>query len=179
MKKNHNSLFLIIIFAFLSFSTKAQVDFSANHNFMAEIGLFEGGSLRYENSIFVKDNFTILGSLGISTIHTTLKKGKDYPNTLIIPFGINMVFGQSKNHFETGIGYRWGKHYYEYPRSIEFDEFQLNIGYRYQKLKENGFLFKLGLTTVVEGRNDSRHVFPSNILDRLLLSGFIGVGYGF
>ena len=175
---NQNFSFLITLFFIgLSFTTKAQINLSANHNFVTEFVIEEGFSFRFENSILVKENFMLLAYIGVSTQHTTFFSEKYYPNTIGIPVGFNLIFGQSKHHFETSIGYRWEKHYYEYPKSIRKDQYHLKLGYRYQKLKEKGIILKGGFTLGMDATYQ-----PSDLVregwDKIFIGGFLGVGYG-
>lgn len=172
-------IFFILIFllSILPKSAKSQIDLSANHNVLVQAGIYEGLSLRYENSIIVRDNFLLLGYLGISTAYHTFSSKTYYANNLGIPIGLNLIFGKSKHHFESSIGYLWQKNYFEYPRSTRDDQYQLKLGYRFQKLKAHSLIFKAGMTISFEVSNAGSD-FVLKGINRFDLGPFIGIGYG-
>ncbi len=169
--------FLIIGLSFLSLSGNSQIDLSARHNLSFEI--YNDFSLNYENSILVREKFSVLGYVGVASSLFMFNK-YDY-KTFGIPVGINMVFGKSKNHLESSLGFFWNKTLQQgRDRPLQKNYYQLKLGYRYQKLKDHNFIFKAGLTLSMEGKNEvPRDIIYSGILEKLFLGPYIGFGYGF
>ena len=173
--------FLIIGLFFLSLPIKAQIDFSGNHNLLVEYEVFHNFSLRYENSILVKDHFLVLGYVGVSS--NLFLFSKNNYKSFGIPIGLNMIFGKSKHHVESSLGYLWENHARQLDfssRSYQANYYQLKLGYRYQKIKDSGLILKIGFAASLEGKsNEPRDVVYSRIIDKLLLGPYIGFGYGF
>ncbi len=170
---------LIVGIIFISFSAKSQVGFSAHHNLLAGYDYYHGYSLQYENAILVKKNFFILGYVGV--LSDLFIDRSTNINTFGIPFGINLVLGKNKHHFESDIGFLRTKFYDKSDPSFSaysVNNYQLKLGYRFQELKSKGLIFRIGLSTSIEGENPRSDVFYSGI-ERLSLGAYIGLGYGF
>jgi hypothetical protein len=138
---------------------------------------FETLSINYERSLFlIKENIPFLLSIGFS--HTTPDFNGHGFNWYGIPVWISTYFGQSKSHFETGIGYWWTKSYNKselYKNNSRTENtFLLKAGYRFQKLKGSGLNLRIGAEFGFYRTYDTDY-WDSDFIGSLFLS----LGYSF
>ncbi|MBC7912805.1 MAG: hypothetical protein H7Y07_01665 [Pyrinomonadaceae bacterium] len=104
-------------------------------------------SLNFERRIASLDKSSLVFRAGIE--HSFPQKYGGNYKWFGIPLGASLIFGNGKNHLELGTNYCRRKVYSQNPSYPSSDsketEFQLNAGYRFQKLNQKGLNGRLGM----------------------------------
>ena len=172
--------FLLLIFSNTLNAQETTTSVSAKNAAYFEVGgngIFY--SFNYERTFFQKGIFKSAARVGACSF--PLKRGDKHYWATILPVELIGLVGRAKHHLELGAGI--SPNLMPYTNKLDpehgFGSFEpglfvpFRIGYRYQK-PEGGFLFRLGLTPVLD--------FPNKHKERLTfvpVFGGISVGKSF
>jgi hypothetical protein len=167
--KNFRTLILIICFSGNLISCFSQ-DLPVTKNALYFELLGNGGlySLNYERNFHPNIYFRI----GFETFQTTdLFYRTTTGRITAVPLMVSFLTGHKNHHFELGGGFLLGNNK-DLSGSNSIFDLTSFIGYRYQSMLTNGFLFRIGLTPFVSLNGTD---YP----DRVLLSAGLSLGYHF
>jgi len=140
-------LFLIILVPLISLGQESETKSLISNNVYFQVGPYTGPfSINYERRIYSWKRVSLNVHIGCS--HNLEFDSQNHNPWIGIPFGGSLVFGSKRGHFETGIQYNKG--YYLNPSSMpqpdnSTRELSLKFGFRYQKLQDRGFNFRIGI----------------------------------
>jgi hypothetical protein len=167
--KTSRTLLLVLCFAGL-FSKCFSQDIPAKKNslYFELFGNAGYYSINYERSfhpnIYCRIGFETFATSGLFDRTTTGR-------ITAVPVIVSFLTGHGKHHLEFGGGLLLGNKR-EFSVSNTIINLTSFLGYRYQSMTDNGFLFRLGLTPMVS-------LTGANYPDRYFLSAGLSIGYHF
>ena len=140
-----NKVFVLILLLFFALP-KSRAQYVIGDEFIVKNTLFieVGGngawfSANYDRIFLQKNRVTITGRLGVSYL--------GFCNTLTIPITFSALYGKRGYFLEIGSGPTF--HHYPTTESTGFST-QAIIGFRYQPMEKNGFMFRIIYTPILD-----------------------------